>query len=337
MQQIYRDVLIFCPEAKTGGPEAMHQLRCQIARHGGTARMVYYAPFSRLEIDGETLRCHADDLPMPAHFAQYHPLVAEEAKLGPDTLVIFPEPLGKLASVSEVRYQRALWWLSLDNALPQNRELIDADYRERFFADPGLTHFYQCDYVRTFLQVNKAACYHALSDYTDPEFVHRSQIASENPPIGGRANRICFFPNKGAELAAQFIEQREASRHAIEFVPVRGMTKPQVRETLFGARIYLDFGSHPGKDRVPREAAVAGAVVLLHAAGAAKHFLDHPLAAEYLFTDEDVASGRLREKVDTVLDAPETHFAAQRFYRDAIRLEQERFDLEVRSFFFTGA
>ena len=215
-----------------------------------------------------------------------------------------------------MRYQRALWWLSLDNALPQNPELTDADYRQRFFADPGLVHFYQCDYVRTFLQANNAACYHALSDYTDPEFVHRSHIASDNPPIGARANRICFFPNKGAELAAQFIEQREASRHTLDFVPIRGMTKPQVRKTLFGARIYLDFGGHPGKDRVPREAAVAGAVVLLHAAGAARHFTDHPLAAEYLFTDEDVASGRLREKVDAVLDAPETHFAAQRFYRD---------------------
>ena len=56
----------------------------------------------------------------------------------------------------------------------------------------------------------QAARYHALSDYTDQEFVHRSQIASENPPIGERGNRICFFPNKGAELAAPFIEQASA-------------------------------------------------------------------------------------------------------------------------------
>ena len=40
MQKVFGDVLIFCPEAKTGGPEAMHQLGCQIARHGGSARMV---------------------------------------------------------------------------------------------------------------------------------------------------------------------------------------------------------------------------------------------------------------------------------------------------------
>jgi hypothetical protein len=119
-------------------------------------------------------------------------------------------------------------------------------------------------------------------------------------------------------------------------VPIRGMTKPQVRETLFAARIYLDFGGHPGKDRVPREAAIAGAIVLLHAAGAARHFTDHPLPPQYLFTDDDVTAGRLRDKVDAILDDPAAHFAAQRLYREAIRLERERFDLEVRSFFFTG-
>jgi hypothetical protein len=234
-----------------------------------------------------------------------------------------------------VRYRRALWWLSLDNALPQNPELADDEWRRRFFADPGLTHFYQCDYVRAFLQGNGAIQYHALSDYTDPDFLHQSQIASANRPIGERTNRICFFPNKGADLAARFLEQPSA-RHPVEFVPIRGMTKPEVRETLFGARIYLDFGGHPGKDRVPREAAIAGAVVLLHAAGAARHFPDHPLPPEYLFTDDEVASGGLWARVDAILDDPAAHFAAQRLYRDAILLERERFDLEVRSFFFTG-
>jgi hypothetical protein len=335
MQKVFGDVLIFCPEAKTGGPEAMHQLGCQIARHGGTARMVYYSPISHIEVEGDLLRCHAEASPMPAHFAQYHPQVLDETRLTADTLIVFPEPLAKLAAMPEVRYRRALWWLSLDNALPQNPELADDEWRRRFFADPGLTHFYQCDYVRAFLQGNGAIQYHALSDYTDPDFLHQSQIASANRPIGERTNRICFFPNKGADLAARFLEQPSA-RHPVEFVPIRGMTKPEVRETLFGARIYLDFGGHPGKDRVPREAAIAGAVVLLYAAGAARHFPDHPLPPEYLFTDDDVASGRLWGRVDAILDDSAAHFAAQRLYREAILLERERFDLDVRSFFFTG-
>ncbi len=179
--------------------------------------------------------------------------------------------------------------------------------------------------------------YHPLSDYTDQDFVHRSLIASENPPIRTRANRICFFPNKGAELATRFIEAKAALPEAVEFVPIRDMSKAQVRDTLFGARLYIDFGHHPGKDRVPREAAVAGAIVLLRAAGAANHVLDHPLPPDYLFTDDDLASGALHRKVGTILGDPERHFACQRHYRDTILLARERFDLEVRSFFFTGS
>ena len=336
MVPVFEDVLLFCPEVKTGGPEAMHQLAHQIVRHGGNAHMVYYAPFSRAELDGDILRCHAEASPMLDHFAQYRPRVLREARLGPDTMVIMPEPLSKLASVRDARYQRGLWWLSLDNAIPQNPGLLDAEYRQEFFSDGGLTHFYQSDYTRTFLQSGAAGCYHALSDYTDLAFIHHSQIASANRPASERANRICFFPNKGADLAVRFIEGRDTLRQPVEFMPIKDLTKTQVRDTLFGARIYIDFGHHPGKDRVPREAAIAGAVVLLHAAGAARHYLDHPLPAAYRFTDADLVSGALHRKIDTILDQIDTHFAAQRLYRDTILHEYERFDLEVRSFFFTG-
>ena len=98
MRQVYDEVLLLCPEVKTGGPEALHQLGYQIARHGGTARMVYYGPHSRIEVDRDILRCHADTSPMPAHFAQYQPNVLHETRLGPNTLVVYPEPLSKLAA-----------------------------------------------------------------------------------------------------------------------------------------------------------------------------------------------------------------------------------------------
>ena len=336
MRQVFDEVLLLCPEVKTGGPEALHQLGYQIACHGGTARMVYYAPHSRIEVDGDVLRCHSEASPMPAHFAQYRPQVLRETRLGPDTLMVFPEPLSKLAAESNKGYQRAVWWLSLDNALPQNQNLLDAQARRELFADARLIHLYQSDYARRFLAANGAAQYFPLSDYTDPQFVHRSLVTSDVVPIEARRNVVCFFPNKGAERAARFLANEAALRHRIDFVPVRDMTKAQVRDTLFSARIYIDFGHHPGKDRVPREAAIAGAVVLLHAAGAANCFLDHPLQAPYRFTEDDIASGALHRRLDAILDEPAAHFAAQRPYRQAILLELERFDLEVRNFFFSG-
>lgn len=336
MRQVFDEVLLLCPEVPTGGPEALHQLGYQIARHGGAARMVYYAPYSRIEVNGDMLRCHAAASPMPAHFAQYQPQVLGETRLGPTTMVVFPEPLAKLAATASPLYQRAVWWLSIDNALPQNPELLEAETRGSLFADPSLIHLYQSDYARQFLAANGAAQFFPLSDYTDPQFIHRSLVGSDTAPIEARRDVVCFFPTKGAERAARFLAGATALRHRIDFVPIRDMTKAQVRDTLFGARIYLDFGHHPGKDRVPREAAIAGAVVLLHAAGAANCFLDHPLPPAYRFTEDDIASGELHRRVNAILDDPAAHFAAQRLYRQAILLEQERFDLEVRSFFFAG-
>jgi hypothetical protein len=296
--------------------------------------MAYYGPFSRLELDGDDLRCHLVPSPIPEYFARYHPSALREARLRPDTLVVFPEVLTELASVPDPRYQRAVWWLSVDNAILQNSGLLEADYRRRFFADSGLVHLHQSDYARAFLQANSVTRLHALSDYTDPDFIQRSLLAIGNPPISDRSNAICFFPNKGAELASRFIEGRSTMRRPVDFLPIRGMTKAQVRDALFDARIYIDFGNHPGKDRVPREAAIAGAVVLLHAVGAARCFPDHPLPSEYLFTEDDVATGLLHRKVDAILDEPDIHFAQQRGYREAILREEEGFGREVRAFFF---
>ena len=337
MQPVFEDILIFCPEYLNGGCEALHQLGLQIARHGGSAQMAYYGPYSGLELDGDVLRCHLAASPIPRYFARYEPRALSEARLGPDTLLVFPEVLSTLAATRDDRYQRALWWLSVANAVEQNRALLDASYRRSVFADSGLLHFHQSDYARAFLQANAATRYHALSDYTDPDFIHRSLNAAETTPISERGNTICFFPNKGAELAARFIDGRNALRQDVEFLPIRGMSKAQVRDALFGARLYLDFGNHPGKDRVPREAAIAGAVVMLHAVGAALCFPDHPLPAEYRFTEDDIATGDLHRKVAAIFDQPEAHFAAQRMYREAILHEQERFDLEVRSCFFSGS
>ena len=334
MRPVYDQVLLLCPEVKTGGPEALHQLGYQIARHGGLVRMAYYAPYSRLDIDGDIIRCHAESSPMPAHFAQYTPQVLRETRLTANTLVVFPEPLSKLAA-APAGYRRALWWLSLDNALAQNPGLAEGD-AAALFADPALLHFHQSDYAARFLRQAGAAQYFPLSDYTDPNFLHRSQVMEDNPPITDRRDIITFFPNKGAALAARFLEGADRLRGTASFLPIREMTKAQVRAALFGARVYIDFGHHPGKDRVPREAAIAGAVVLLHEAGAARCFADHPLAAAYRFTEEDVTSGALHRRIDAILDDPAGHFAAQRTYRQAILLERERFDLEVRGLFFEG-
>ena len=51
---------------------------------------------------------------------------------------------------------------------------------------------------------------------------------------------------------------------------------------------YIDFGPHPGMDRLPREAALAGCIVITNREGAAAHDEDVPLPPEYKFRKFDV-------------------------------------------------
>jgi hypothetical protein len=335
MKPVFDEVLIFSPSIKTGGPEALHQLGYHIACHGGTARMVYYdVPFST---EGNVFRCGEGPFPLVEYFAQYQPQVLRETSVGPNTLLVFPEPLSKSASTFGGDHcQRALWWLSVDNAIIGNPGLLNEEYRQTFFANRSLFHLYQSEYARTILMNHKAQQLLPLYDYTDPQFICRSSAMSGKMPIEDRNNNVCYFPTKGQELAERFMAHSMSLRHKTEFVAIRDMTKAQVRDALFQARVYIDFGHHPGKDRVPREAAIAGAVVLLHATGAANYYGDHPLLPEYHFTQDDVLAGRLHQRLDDILDDPDAHFAAQRLYRQNILLEREQFDMQVRSFFFTG-
>ena len=54
-----------------------------------------------------------------------------------------------------------------------------------------------------------------------------------------------------------------------------------VSALLRRARIYVDFGPHPGMDRLPREAALAGCLVVTNREGAARYKEDVPIPEEY--------------------------------------------------------
>jgi hypothetical protein len=75
----------------------------------------------------------------------------------------------------------------------------------------------------------------------------------------------------------------------IQFTPIGGdnvsngrrLTPEEVTALLLRAKIYIDFGPHPGMDRLPREAALCGCVVVMHREGAAQYQEDVPLKDKY--------------------------------------------------------
>eukprot|EP00574_Skeletonema_japonicum_P000216 CAMPEP_0201741210 /NCGR_PEP_ID=MMETSP0593-20130828/46697_1 /ASSEMBLY_ACC=CAM_ASM_000672 /TAXON_ID=267983 /ORGANISM="Skeletonema japonicum, Strain CCMP2506" /LENGTH=526 /DNA_ID=CAMNT_0048235539 /DNA_START=1 /DNA_END=1581 /DNA_ORIENTATION=- len=66
------------------------------------------------------------------------------------------------------------------------------------------------------------------------------------------------------------------------------MTGEEVVELLKTAKVYIDFGPHPGMDRLPREAALAGCVVITNREGAANFDDDVPLPSIFKFAQFNV-------------------------------------------------
>lgn len=63
------------------------------------------------------------------------------------------------------------------------------------------------------------------------------------------------------------------------------MTTQQIIKILDESMVYIDFGNHPGKDRIPREAALRNCIVMTNKSGSAANDIDIPIPAEYKFSE----------------------------------------------------
>jgi hypothetical protein len=319
-------VVILCPEAVTGGPEALHQLAHAINTLGGNARLAYFGQGSQIEYGPTAILCrHSPNPAVSETYGAYNPVPLVEAPLSEGTLVVAPEILPEALLGIPAR-NRAVWWLSVDNAIAYNPKLNEAGYANALIGGSGLINFYQSDYARRFVERHGGSRnVFPLFDYINPQY-----LRSGPPQSPSQRQQIGLFPQKGAMLASRFM----SANSQLSFAAIQNMTREQVRQTLLNCSVYIDFGHHPGKDRVPREAAVSGAIVFLHERGAAANFHDHPLDRFYLFNEEDIDTGSLASRVKEAISNREHHRAMQQVYRQRIRLGFEEFMLQVRTFFF---
>jgi len=308
--------------AVSGGPEAIHQLSDAIAGFGGEVVIAYYGAQMGISIEDALISCSYSGSPTPSAYRDYRSFTAARIPLTSRSLVIFPEPVIGWA-MPHRPFTQAIWWLSVDNALIKSPALSYESHRQQFFQTPHLIHFYQSDYARDFLTKGGAKKIYPLADYTAERFHQSSKSVT-------RDQSITYFPRKGGALASVFFD----SHPELNRVPVENMTPDAVHETLRKSQIYIDFGHHPGKDRVPREAALSGNIVFLHERGAAAFHMDHPLDRFFLFISTDVSNGSLYERVKQALADPDKAFSAQRIYHARIATERDEFSFQVKFNFF---
>jgi hypothetical protein len=99
------------------------------------------------------------------------------------------------------------------------------------------------------------------------------------------------------------------------------------------SKIYIDFGNHPGKDRIPREAAINGCVIVTNKKGAANNSYDIPINEEYKFEDPIKGKEVFKDLVDNIYLDFEKHFQQFDFYRSKIKNEERIFEKELLIFY----
>lgn len=326
---MYRRKIFVCsPATVTGGPELLHQLVHELRDIGHTAYITYY-PFE-------------DKLECPSPYRRYN---VPQAKLSDDidALVIVPETATWIAR-SLKKSRVLIWWMSVDNYFNRREDSKIRDLMRRFrdfirprdfsnrkiplFTMKKYTHLTQSEYARLFLESMDIEG-KLLTDYLSEEYlnVKRSMI------FNSRRNIICFNPNKGHEKIYSLMKKYSQ----FEFIPIQGLSTDGVLNLMKSSKIYIDFGNHPGKDRMPREAAMAGCCVITGRRGSAANEIDIPIMSEYKLNDINCEYiSEFKWLVKSIFEDFEKHSINFSNYRQLILKERGIFKGQVEEIFGRG-
>jgi len=116
----------------------------------------------------------------------------------------------------------------------------------------------------------------------------------------------------------------------LNFVPVKGLNREQLSERLYEAKIYIDFGHHPGRDRMPREAAMHGCALISGVLGSAGNDIDLPIPKAYkLDSAAPGFLGHFGELADDMIKNFPKHYANFANYRKWVQNEPSVFKQQI--------
>ncbi|MBE5871415.1 MAG: hypothetical protein E7294_09170 [Lachnospiraceae bacterium] len=311
----YSRIYVLCPAYhKTGGPEVAHQLVYWINNLGGDAYIAY----------GNTERYKIWTNKELYKYVRGHVTRYEDISDIEENLVIVPESaIDYVFMTKKVRI--FLWWLSVDN-LHTNVDVSDKRELLGCIDQRVDKHLVQSAYAADFLKKNgiDRVRISRLADYLNDTYLN-NDIKKEK-----KENIVVFNPKKGVDFTKKII----LNAQNIKFVPLSNMTTEEVHHLLMKAKVYIDFGNHPGKDRIPREAVMSGCVVITGKRGSAAFYEDVPIPEEFKFEDDEKMLDSIIGKINESLERYEKTVIKYRDYQKRISGEKAEFIEDVKCIFF---
>ncbi len=251
-------------------------------------------------------------------YAHYNVKCSKEGFVDSEnSVLIIPEcvDVNRLDGITKAKI--VYWWLSLDRRWNLSNPNFGRVYH-------GCQSKYVVDYLQA--QINPSRIFD-LTDYTKQSFIVDDDfLRSKN---AARENVILFNPMKGYEITQKL--QKECEGMEVCFVPLKDMTPSQIQDISYRAKIYIDFGGHPGKDRIPREMASSGCSVIVGKRGSAINEVDVPIKMKFNYdeTNNSIDYAAVRKQIEHNIQNFNDSFEELSSYRAQIRREKEIFFGEV--------
>lgn len=326
-------IYIFCPAGyATGGPEALHQLGYHLRLLGFNAFM-YYFKIQR-----------TDDI-VHRDYIHYQMPVATSLENKPEHMMILAEAylqpifIKKYSSIRKV-----IWWLSVTNYYTFQKLYLDKIKRKPFYKirnaikpyniasverikQEGVLNIGHSYYSMVNLRENGIEPVGQISDYMNDAFFELAGHEDKKEDI------VIYNPRKNDE----FLQEIMSLTPDLKWMPLVNMSPQQVAGWMNKAKLYVDFGYHPGKERMPREACIMRCCMIIGKTGSAAYQPDMPIPEKYRFEKSKDQIPDIIKLIRHCLADYDHTINDFKTYRQALYQEKEKFITDIKKVFIKEA
>jgi hypothetical protein len=342
--------LMIPAKVSTGGPEAMHQLGNILQNDLRKKVKIYYVPTNTVD------PIHQNYKKFSLDFVR---IIDDDSK----NLLIIPEYYNYLIEAKKfTKIKKTIWWLSIDNYLVSKFEFDNNKTLKKIYKIPfkilkkfnEITKFFfgiytEQDYLKfifrlkdfnRFDEIKQSNFHLAQSKYAYDylkkklnkidylsDFI-REDITNTNINNVKKENIVCYYPFKSNNFMNLILDKLE-----YKFVPLTNLNNNKIKETLLKSKIYIDIGSHPGKDRLPREAVILGNCIITNKKGSARNNEDLAIPGEFKFKEKYSNIYRIKKKINLIFNDYNKEYSKFNFYKSKILNEKKIFKEEISKLF----
>ncbi|HBR11510.1 MAG TPA: hypothetical protein DD740_04735 [Chryseobacterium sp.] len=335
-------IYIACPPLfATGGTELLHQLHHKF-KEKGVNSFIYYIDSHNCE--KELLVAER----FKKYFVDYDKEVVVDIIDDKKNYLIVPEIYFEKLSPKNINICQ--WWLSVDNffiihgkfkhdlilsekpiqKLKNHIKIIINRFpynnlEKVLNKDNVFCNFYQSEYALKFLKLLRLKKPLPLSDYINADlFSGIDNINHEE-----KEDIILYNPKKGIENIEAL---KLLSPKNFKWVAIENMTPQEVQNLFKKAKLYVDFGNHPGKDRIPREAAINDCCIITNREGSANNDIDIAIPKLYKFKNPIVQQSEVFKLIDDIFKNYSQYLKDFLPYKQQILNEEQVFNKQVDNF-----